>query len=836
MANVILGGTVIIERFMPNKVRARLFVAFGCVTILTIAAGIVAMRGFSSVEKDFQDAVGRSVPTMEAALGLARSSALLSAAAPALARAQAEDARVAIKQDLEGRLGQIRGQIDEFKNLAGPDANAENLNRLVGSFQSYLETLSSEVNARLNANKRLAGVSEQVVATHEALLAKVAPVLAAAEAEVGKGSASLSIGGVKAVNNLMNADLPHLTLTQKLGTEAERLVAAVAMAKAAKAKPDFAEIIADINKTAEMLFKKQDLPDVKAALAAFLAAVDSGKMAQIDEEKAGLQLLLEADMETAHKTLAESMQKFMIENSVRGSTLVNTKVKTVNTLLRIEAKSNRTAGLLATAANVNDINLLNGLEEAILLAVRQTNFEIGELKDKALAEDIGKVAAGFAAAAEGSDSVVALRRQALGAANRTFDALQKTQDVSVDLSNEVDTIVGAAREEVKSGSAQIIAAFSRSSSFLAAIVVLAIGITVLIAWLYVGRSLGHRLEVLTAATKSVAEGELETEISITGKDEIADMASALIVFKESLSQAKLVDEQSARERERAAAARQEEMAKMADALDAGVGDVVRVVSEAANELKHSSETMTQTADKASSQSNIVSTAADDASKNVQTVSVSAAQLSASISEISQQVVQSTQIASRAVQDADDTNAKIQGLALAAEKIGEVVALITDIAEQTNLLALNATIEAARAGESGKGFAVVASEVKNLASQTAKATEEISAQINDIQSATRDSVEAIQSISRTIGEIDEIGTVIASAVEEQGAATQEIARSVEEAANGTSRVSENIGAVTQAAGETGVAAEQIQISATELTRQAEILRDEVGKFLGQVRGG
>ncbi|MEQ8506684.1 MAG: methyl-accepting chemotaxis protein, partial [Rhodospirillales bacterium] len=126
--------------------------------------------------------------------------------------------------------------------------------------------------------------------------------------------------------------------------------------------------------------------------------------------------------------------------------------------------------------------------------------------------------------------------------------------------------------------------------------------------------------------------------------------------------------------------------------------------------------------------------------------------------------------------------------------------------------------------------------KNLASQTAKATEEISTQINDIQSATRDSVEAIQSISRTIGEIDEIGTVIASAVEEQGAATQEIARSVEEAASGTSRVSENIGAVTQAAGETGVAAEQIQISATELTRQAEILRDEVGKFLGQVRGG
>ena len=71
-------------------------------------------------------------------------------------------------------------------------------------------------------------------------------------------------------------------------------------------------------------------------------------------------------------------------------------------------------------------------------------------------------------------------------------------------------------------------------------------------------------------------------------------------------------------------------------------------------------------------------------------------------------------------------------------------------------------------------------------------------------------------------------------QEQGAATQEIARNVQEAAKGTQEVNANIAGVTTAAGETGTAASQMLAGAGELANQSETLRQEVDKFLADIK--
>jgi methyl-accepting chemotaxis protein len=187
-----------------------------------------------------------------------------------------------------------------------------------------------------------------------------------------------------------------------------------------------------------------------------------------------------------------------------------------------------------------------------------------------------------------------------------------------------------------------------------------------------------------------------------------------------------------------------------------------------------------------------------------------------------------------VHQAEQTDGRIGKLSRAAQEIGDVVKLITAIAEQTNLLALNATIEAARAGDAGRGFAVVASEVKSLASQTAKATDEISNHISGMQGATQESVAAIKEIGGTIGKISEISATIASAVEEQGSATQEIARSVQKVAQGTQASATDVLQVNRGATETGSASEEVLHSARTLSTESTRLREELDRFMANIR--
>lgn len=357
-----------------------------------------------------------------------------------------------------------------------------------------------------------------------------------------------------------------------------------------------------------------------------------------------------------------------------------------------------------------------------------------------------------------------------------------------------------------------------------------ISLAMLLGW-----SISTPIKTITAAMEALAGGDKDRDVpGMTRRDEVGAMARTLQVFKENMMRADRLAAEQDEIRERAASDQRDAMNRMANEFEASVRGVVDSVSTASQELQHSAQAMTQTAEQTNQQSNTVAEASGRATSNVQTVAAAAEQLSASIAEISRQVSQANTIASKAVAEAAQTNQSVQGLSAAAQAIGDVVKLISDIAGQTNLLALNATIEAARAGEAGRGFAVVASEVKNLASQTARATEEIANKIGEIQSATGHSVAAIQGIGSVIDEISHISSTIAAAIEQQTAATMEIARNVQEASQGTTEVSVNIAGVSQAAGDTGKAAEQVLMAASGLGQQSEILREQVNRFISLIR--
>ncbi|TKW80106.1 MAG: HAMP domain-containing protein, partial [Bradyrhizobium icense] len=370
------------------------------------------------------------------------------------------------------------------------------------------------------------------------------------------------------------------------------------------------------------------------------------------------------------------------------------------------------------------------------------------------------------------------------------------------------------------------------------ILMLAIGGFLLGAvWAFMlSRGISKPMVAMCKAMRELAAGNFAVVLPGLGrKDELGEMASAVEEFKvQAIAKAERDAAEQEAHNKASAAARRGELIRFADEFESAVGSIVANVSASAAQLETAAGTLTRTAETTQSLSSQVAETSGQASSDMQSVAAATEELSASVNEIGRRVRESNDIAVAAVRQAEETDDRIGKLSKAAQQIGDVVKLITAIAEQTNLLALNATIEAARAGEAGRGFAVVASEVKSLASQTAKATDEISNHISGMQGATQESVSAIKEIGGTIGRISEIASTIASAVEEQGSATKEIARSVQNVAKGTQAASDDVMQVNRGATETGSASEEVLNSARSLSTESTRLREELDRFMANIR--
>jgi methyl-accepting chemotaxis protein len=370
------------------------------------------------------------------------------------------------------------------------------------------------------------------------------------------------------------------------------------------------------------------------------------------------------------------------------------------------------------------------------------------------------------------------------------------------------------------------------------IIMLAIGGFLLSAALAIllGSGISRPMIAVCKAMRELAGGKFDVVLPGLGrKDELGDMAAAVEEFKmQAIAKAERDAATLDAQNQAAAAGRRAELIRFADEFEAAVGSIVANVSASADQLEASAGTLTRTAETTQNLSGQAAGASEQASSNMQSVAAATEELAASVDEIGRQVQESNRIAEAAVLQAQQTDGRIGKLSRAAQEIGDVVKLITAIAEQTNLLALNATIEAARAGDAGRGFAVVASEVKSLASQTAKATDEISTHIAGMQGATQESVAAIKEIGGTIGKISNIASTIASAVEEQSSATQEIARSVQNVAEGTGEAAANIMEVNRGAAETGSASANVLESARSLSTESSRLREELNRFMANIR--
>lgn len=159
---------------------------------------------------------------------------------------------------------------------------------------------------------------------------------------------------------------------------------------------------------------------------------------------------------------------------------------------------------------------------------------------------------------------------------------------------------------------------------------------------------------------------------------------------------------------------------------------------------------------------------------------------------------------------------------ASDKIAEIISSIEEIADQTSLLALNASIEAARAGEHGRGFAVVATQVGALAVQSSEAARNTKDLIQNAISAVEEGIQFANSTANSLIAVVENAKTVNESMEEIAVASDNQARAA-------AQITEGINQIAGVVESNSATSEESAAASEELARQADLLKELVGRF-------
>ncbi len=413
---------------------------------------------------------------------------------------------------------------------------------------------------------------------------------------------------------------------------------------------------------------------------------------------------------------------------------------------------------------------------------------------------------------EQSGLTVSLSRSGDLEATRKLVA-QKLGDYAENVARALDELTRVNDEGAKRAAAASDTAFNDSMKMVIFIMLVAVLLTAALAMTFT-RSLVLPLAQAVEQARVVASGDLTRHVEIVGKDEPAQLLSALQDMQVSLRGTIQHIADSANQ-----------LASASEQLHSVTEDSTRGLHQQNAEIEQAATAV-----------NEMTSAVEEVARNAVSTSEASRQADQTSRNGREQVGQTVSSIVRLAEDVTQTSGGVEHLANHVRDISQVLSVIRAIAEQTNLLALNAAIEAARAGEQGRGFAVVADEVRALAHRTQQSTQEIEQMIAAIDQGTSQAVAAMRTscervdftleVARAAGmALDEIAQSI-SAINERNLV---IASASEEQANVAREVDRNLLNIRDLSQQSSAGADQTSAASQELSRLAVDLNGVVQRF-------
>ncbi len=200
-------------------------------------------------------------------------------------------------------------------------------------------------------------------------------------------------------------------------------------------------------------------------------------------------------------------------------------------MIELQAHATTATQLLAGVTNLTEIPVIEPVRERFESARDGIGRSLVALGSAPLRDRITPVFDQLLDLGLGEQNGFDLRAEELGLANRQRDLLERNRKLSVDLVAEVEGMVGSASARAQDAALSSTQAILTGRRLLLVLNLVSISGAVLIGWLFVGRILLRRLKNLSDRMRGMAGGDLEAQVEISGRDEVAEMAAALEVFR-----------------------------------------------------------------------------------------------------------------------------------------------------------------------------------------------------------------------------------------------------------------------------------------------------------------
>ena len=189
------------------------------------------------------------------------------------------------------------------------------------------------------------------------------------------------------------------------------------------------------------------------------------------------------------------------------------------------------AHLLESAFSVSEGPLLEPLRERFESSAGRIERSAAALEESELRSEVTPLLARLVELGIGEQGGFNLLASELRLVQVQRNLTALNRDISVDLVANVDGLVSTANASAQQATLASTQATNTGRTLLLTISAISIVCALLIAWFFVGRVLLRRLQMLSDWMRRMAGGDLEAQVEIGGRDEVADMAAALEVFR-----------------------------------------------------------------------------------------------------------------------------------------------------------------------------------------------------------------------------------------------------------------------------------------------------------------